>query len=58
MIKCIEKIKLESINNENADYKRKIASNNTDSNKKFEYASKVFANKKRQLEMAKKNKKN
>ena len=58
MIKCIEKIKLESINNENADYKRKIASNNTDSNKKIEYASKVFANKKRQLEMAKKNKKN
>ena len=58
MLKCIEKVERDCCDAKNNDIKRKIASNNTSSEKKFQYANEAFINRKKKLELAKKNKKN
>ncbi len=58
LIKCIEKIKRDCCDAINNDLKRRIASSNTPKEKSFELANEAFVNKKRKLELAKKNKKN
>ena len=58
MLKCIEKVERDCCDAKNNDIKRKVASNNTSSEKKFQYANEAFINRKKKLELAKKNKKN
>ena len=58
MLKCIEKVERDCCDAKNNDLKRKVASNNTSSEKKFQYANEAFINRKKKLELAKKNKKN
>jgi len=57
MLKCIEKVERDCCDAKNNDLKRKVASNNTSSEKKFQYANEAFINRKKKLELAKKNKK-
>ena len=58
MIKCIEKIVRDCCDAKNVDIKRKVASANTSTEKKFQYVNEAFINRKKKLELAKKNKKN
>ncbi len=58
MLKCIEKVERDCCDAKNNDIKRKVASNNTSSEKKFQYVNEAFINRKKKLELAKKNKKN
>ena len=58
MIKCIDKVKKDSYDALNENLKRKIASNNTSTEKSFQYANEAFINRKKKLQLAKNNKKN